>query len=117
MLRNVEGLGANCLASLGQGIHARELLLQVCLLSIRQAGADLLEPGIDDRAGNLLLHHATLVEQGDNSVVSDGLVDGILVDEAAEGGQGILLLLEERGAREAEIRSEEHTSELQSLMR
>ena len=103
MLRDVEGLGVDGLPGLAQRIHARKLALEVGLLLVGQPGADLIEPVVDDVPGELLLDQATFVEQRHHRTIGHGLIDGVFVDEPAEGGERVFLLLQQRRAGEAQV--------------
>ena len=57
----------------------------------------------DGLGRNLLVDEPALVEKRHDRAVLDRLVDGVAVDEAAEGGEGALVAAEERGSCEAEV--------------
>ena len=58
---------------------------------------------VDDAAIDLLLDKPSLIEQRHHGPVGDGLVDRVFVDQAAEGRERVLLLLQQRRSGEAEI--------------
>ena len=103
VLGDIERLGVDGLSGLAQCVHARELALEVGLLLVAQPGADLLEPVVDDVPGQLLLNQPAFVEQRHHRTIGHSLIDGVFVDQPAEGGERVFLLLQQRRAGEAEI--------------
>ena len=103
VLGDIEGFGADGLTGLGQGVHARELPLEVGPLLFGQPLAELVEPAVDHVCGDVLFDNPALIQQRHHGAVGNGLVYRVGVDKPAEGGQGILLLLQQRRAGETEI--------------
>jgi hypothetical protein len=53
-----------------------------------------LEPLVDNLAADLLLDKPSFIEQRHNSLVCDSFINCVAVNQTAEGGKSILLVLE-----------------------
>ena len=102
MGRNVPGDQLDAVGSTIDGALFRELALQVTALCVAEIAGDLVEPTVDRFFVDVQLGHALFVEQRRHSLVLNGSLHGVRVNNGAELVGG-LLVLEQRRAGEGDV--------------
>ena len=103
MLADVQRDALDARVGGGQATNAAPLPAQILPLRLRQAAGGLPEPEVDIFFVHLLLDKAPLIDQGDNRAILHAVPDGVLVNQPAEPGHGVLFAFHQRRAGEADV--------------